>query len=34
VVNRGERIPLHSPLGLDWMFIVGLFFRAMAHVSV
>jgi len=34
VANRGEKIPLHSPLGLDLMFLVGLFFRAMVHVSV
>jgi len=34
VANRGEMIPLHSPLGLDLMFLVGLFFRAMANVSI
>jgi len=33
VVNKGEMISLHSPLGLD-LYLYGFSFRAMAHVLV
>ena len=33
VVNRGEMISLHSPLGLD-LYLYGFSFRVMAHVLV